>query len=64
MVVVIAVVIAAAKVGLRWSAMLVHYALQASPAASEGKSFGGLKELPANVTPVQVESIDEGELVL
>ena len=59
----IAIVIAAAKVGLRWSAMLVHSALQAS-AASERKSCGSLKETPVNATPVQVVSTDDGELVI
>ena len=58
----IAIVIAAAKVGLRWSAMLVHSALQAS--ASERKCCGDLREIPVNATPVQVVSTDEGELVI
>ena len=62
-VVVIALVIAAAKVGLRWSAMLVHSALQAST-ASEGKPCGRLDKTPVNATPVQVVSTDEGELVI
>ena len=56
----IAIVIAAAKVGLRWSAMLVHSALQAS-AASERKSCG---EIPVNATSMQVVSTDKGELVI
>ena len=62
-VVVIALVIAAAKVGLRWSAMLVHSALQAS-IASEGKPCGRSDKTPVNATPVQVVSTDEGELVI
>ena len=62
-VVVIALVIAAVKVGLRWSAMLVHSALQDS-AASERKPCTGLKETPVNATPVQVVSTDDGELVI
>ena len=62
-VVAIALVIAAAKVGLRWSAMLVHSALQAT-ATSEGKPCSDLKEMPVNATPVQVVSTDDGELVI
>ena len=62
-VIVIAPVIAVAKVGLRWSAMLVHSALRAL-AASEGKPCGSLKETPVNASPVQVMSTDEGELVI
>ena len=62
-VVAIALVIAVARVGLRWSAMLVHSALRAS-AASEGKPCGGLKETPVNASPVQVVSTDDGELVI
>ena len=64
-VVAIAIVIniAAAKLGLRWSAMLANSALQAS-AASERKSCTGLKETPVNATPVQVVSTDTGELVV
>ena len=61
--VVIALVVATAKVGLRWSAMLVHSALQTT-AASERKPCGGLKETPVNATPVQAVSTDNGELVI
>ena len=62
-VVVIALVIAAARVGLRWSAMLVHSALQAL-AANERKSCTDLNETPVNATPVQAVSTDDGELVI
>ena len=61
----IAIVIAVAEVGLRWSAKLVQpgHGIQDS-AASDGKFYGDLKEISANLAPVQVVSTDKGELVI
>ena len=58
----IAIVVAAARVGLRWLAKLhvVRPAFQAS-VANERKLR---KEVSANVTPMQVVSTDKGELVI
>ena len=58
-----AIVIAVSKVGLRWSAKLVQPAIPAS-AANERKFCGDLKEISANVAPVQVVSSDKGKLVI
>lgn len=62
----IAIVVAVAKVGLRWSAKLVQPAQPAIPAsaANERKFCGDLKEISANVAPVQVVSSDKGQLVI
>ena len=56
----ITIVIAVAKVGLRWSAKLVRPDIQDS-AASDGKFY---EEISANLAPVQVVSTDKGELVI
>ena len=61
---VIAIVIAVAMVGLRWSAKLVQPAIQPS-AANDGKFCEDLKDIPANnVTPMQAVSTDKGKLVI
>ena len=60
----IAIVIAVAEVSLR-SAKLVQpgHGIQDS-AASDGKFYGDLQEISANLVPVQEVSTDKGELVI